>query len=651
MRTWKYNVFLILTLIVGSGFGCASDADGTGPEQQNRTIVPLVVNFDQTTVVPTSVLAFELGSTERVVAERAEVQFVGRDGTGREIDVVAFVDGTDRIGDQGNIVVNVPVDAQLWATIDPRPNAFFEGSIEVRLLDEIGVFAEGTRSSELEFKSEVVPGIDQIPNGIYFVNQDVSVTGENFLRDSEGATYAVVNGTITYEDETPPREIANERVRMPFDGARGNGIFPIDPSVFGIAPATFSGDVSFVNELRNGQTFMGNRQSDVQFKIEQTFLSNIDPAAGSRGQRINFRGRGFVPNEEGENFYGMLFRFEGELTFDSGGTLDLTGENAIERSPDAVTSDDVALLSVWYDIEDGELTGLGAEPGVFDGEITPIVFDRFSEAEGVSVPVSFRILPTRQVVHLKYLPAFYKGLEDYGLQNVERDIRQRILEVVRRDYQGINVTFQEDVPTEFIDFATIEIGGPDPSGGDKFGYDNTCNPETETCKDTDNLFLADYLGGVNANSAEEFNTPYGGIFIESFDYFSPTLNPGVPDTSPEFDRIIGAFMPALGGEPVRGTEWPGGARDEQIAEAIKMVGSVIGNTISHEIGHSLGLAFYPADRIRPGEAFHNRIPGDNYIMDPGGARPFEERAELGLGPAAFNERNREYLLEILPIRE
>ena len=81
-----------------------------------------------------------------------------------------------------------------------------------------------------------------------------------------------------------------------------------------------------------------------------------------------------------------------------------------------------------------------------------------------------------------------------------------------------------------------------------------------------------------------------------------------------------------------------------------MVGSVVGNTISHEIGHSLGLSFYPEDRIRPGEAFHNTIPCDNCLMDAGGDRPFEERAELlGAGPAHFNERNFRYLQEILRV--
>src|SRR5690606_23818155 len=135
--------------------------------------------------------------------------------------------------------------------------------------------------------------------------------------------------------------------------------------------------------------------------------------------------------------------------------------------------------------------------------------------------------------------------------------RQRILEVTNRDYDGLNVEFVDTEPEEFMEYATIEIGGPDPTGGGKFGYDNTCNVTEQKCKDTSNLFLGDYLGGINVNSADEYNTPFGGVFIESFDFFSPTLNPDNSDADPEFDRVLGPFMPALDGTVVKGTEFPG----------------------------------------------------------------------------------------------
>ncbi|MFU8802954.1 MAG: hypothetical protein ACNA8W_04005, partial [Bradymonadaceae bacterium] len=150
-------------------------------------------------------------------------------------------------------------------------------------------------------------------------------------------------------------------------------------------------------------------------------------------------------------------------------------------------------------------------------------------------------------------------------------------------------------------------------------------------------------------SEAEWNNPFGGIFIESFSFFSPTLNPTNEFASPEFDRIMGPFMPTLGGTPVLGTEWPEGPRTAAIAEAILMVGNVVGNTVSHEMGHSMGLTHYPEDWDRPGTTYHNRIPS-GCIMDGGPDRPFEMRAELeGAERAKFNERNMEYLKKILPL--
>ena len=77
-----------------------------------------------------------------------------------------------------------------------------------------------------------------------------------------------------------------------------------------------------------------------------------------------------------------------------------------------------------------------------------------------------------------------------------------------------------------------------------------------------------------------------------------------------------------------------------------MLGNVIGDTVSHESGHSLGLANVNGE-------FHD--PGDNpgYIMDAGGFRPFEERAQLG-GPGVFERvfapYDRAYLEATLPIQ-
>ncbi len=649
MENMRNPMVFLMFVLVALATGCASEAENTSNNQTDRVSLDLIVEFEQDVVYPTSVLSFRLLGTERIVAQAAEVTFTGRSGTGADVDIVTFVDEPGREGDQGNIIVEVPVDAQVWAEIDPSPNAVFIGTISIRLTDEIGVLAQGSLGDqELQFQSDVTPNVGNVASGLYFVNQHIGVTGENFVRPEEGTTWAIVTGTLTYTDTTlGERDLTNEKVALIFDD-RQNAFFPIDAGVFGVQLADFTGSLTFETELRNGQKFAGNSQAAFDVTLQESFLGSITPDAGSRGQKITMNGRGFIPTSD-EGGYGMLLEFNGELAYDRGGALDLTGENVIVRAPDRVLDEERAEMAVWYEIQDLELYGLGAEPGVFSGTITPVLFDQYGEQTGLPVPTTFRILPDKQVVFLKYLPAFSKALEKYGIQNVEFEVRRRIKEVVNRDYEGVHVEFVDVQPTEFLDYATIEIGGPDPTGGNKFGYDNTCNVQSQKCKDTDNVFLGDYLGGVNANSADQFDTPYGGVFIESFDYFSKRLTPENEDASEEFDRILGPFMPALDGKPVRGTEWPSGPRADQIQEAVNMVGSVVGNTVSHEIGHSLGLAFYPADRVRPGEAFHNRLPGDNAIMDSGGERPFEERAEInGLGPAKFNQRNMDYLLEILP---
>lgn len=642
------------TLLAIMGFcvlvsGCASEA--TAPvEQTNRDTLPLLITYDQGLILPTSVLRFELRGTERLVAELADVTFEGADGNGRPISFTQFVPQTDRVGDQGNIVVNLPVGAQLWPALAPSPNAVFQGRITVELVDEIGVLGSGSLEGQrLEAISSVPPQVDFISAEVVFPGEYIEVSGGNFLRPEEGQTHAVVTGTVRYQDETE-RSVQARQVPLIWDGNRERAQFFLDPAVFGVQIMEFTGDLQFQNVLSNGEEFAGNSQSGFSFSMQPALLATFSPAAGSRGQKIGINGRGLVANSDSEEFYGMILRFDGTLSYEDGESLDLTGDNALERAPDRVLSDSLAELAVWYEIVDNRISGLGAKPGTFVGSITPISFDQWGEQVGEGFVGEFRVLPTKQIVHVKYLPAFSKGLEKYGIQNVEFEIRRRIQEVNSRDYAEVHVEFLDEAPTDFIDFATIEIGGPDPSGEKKFGYDNTCNVVTQRCKDTDNLFLADYLGGINRNSQDEFSTPYGGVFIESFDYFSKELNGGVIDSSEEFDRVLGPFMPDLGGTPVRGSEWPDGPRAAEIQEAIHMVGSVIGNTISHEIGHSLGLSFYATDRIRPGEAFHNRIPCDACMMDSGSDRPFEERGEIGgTSPGAFNERNLDYLKEILPI--
>ena len=274
------------------------------------------------------------------------------------------------------------------------------------------------------------------------------------------------------------------------------------------------------------------------------------------------------------------------------------------------------------------------------------MFDEHGQLEGIGWEGQFEVLPTRQVVYLKYLPAFSVALGEYGLVNVEHDIRDQILEVVQRDYADFNVEFVDESPDDFADYATVEMGGPDPTGGMTFGVDNTYEGQA---KDTGNLHLDSFLGGINRETAEELGTPFGGVFVESFIIFSETLHPEMSQASERFDDIFGPFMPDLGGEEVLATEWPDGERADNIEEAIRVFANVVGNTASHEVGHSMGLTHFEDDwEDSEVNIFHNP-EGDGYIMDAGMDRSFEQRAVIdGEERMGFNERNRAYLSEILP---
>src|SRR5690606_10319176 len=151
---------------------------------------------------------------------------------------------------------------------------------------------------------------------------------------------------------------------------------------------------------------------------QQSFITTLSPDAGSRGQQISVNGRGLIPSSGNT---GMTLILEGRFVPDAPGAeeISLQGPLALSRAPDRYVSDERVSMTVWYDIEtqgvQRALTGLGAQPGLFIGTITPRLFDAFGgQQDGVPWEGDFRVLPTRQVIYLKYLPRFSEGLEKYG---------------------------------------------------------------------------------------------------------------------------------------------------------------------------------------------------------------------------------------------
>ena len=218
----------------------------------------------------------------------------------------------------------------------------------------------------------------------------------------------------------------------------------------------------------------------------------------------------------------------------------------------------------------------------------------------------------------------------------EAQIKARILDVVHRDYYGVNIEFRDQRPTDFVEYSVIEVGGADPNNADLFGLDNTKG------KDVGNVRFNDVIGGINAETAEQGYYAFGGVFVRSFFQLSPTLQEGnaqpLDIASRRFDDVFGRFMPALGGAQAT----TGDLGSNALTLAVLVLGNLVGNTVSHEIGHSLGLANIEGQ-------FHNIGDNPGWIMDAGNYRPFTERAEIdGDGPAKWSPGNRAYLERVLP---
>jgi hypothetical protein len=471
--------------------------------------------------------------------------------------------------------------------------------------------------------------------GIVYLGSNTRAVGHGFLLDGEGETKLHFVGTFTPDSSNVASELDKYVTLEDAQRTELSGPFPAD--CFGIEPGRFFGDIIPVNEHQDGPVIEGQGFSIVGIDLGPTLLIGIEPLQARRGQKITISGRGFTS--------GMALtalRVEGTFTSEKGDVSQLAGTD-LEVFPKVNSGDQMTYVLTVIPDGKGGVEGFGAEAGTVEGIVTPIIYydDLVFEGEPLDDFV-FRVLPQLQIVYISYLPGFTDALRDFGLRNFEKNIRDRILEVATRDYDGINVEFRTTRPTDYVEYSVIEVGGKDPNDRGLLGLDATMG------KDIGNLIFNDIIGGLNAESRENGNYAFGGVFVSSFIAFSPSSEEACDLASGIFDQVFSPFMPAYGGSPAETWEFDyAGDRKPLIENAIHVLGSMIGNTVSHEVGHTLGLAHVPYNGQN---IFHNRVPGDDQIMDSGGQRPFEERAEInGSGPAVWTQENRQYLERILPV--
>ncbi len=592
------------------------------------------------TLVPGSKLVVKGASFVDEEWGETTLHLVGKAG-GQNVDLswpAKFVDFS---------TMTVSIDASMIDELGGDIDFAGEVSVEVVATSNGETYATEAIPQDLSFRRKLIPTPTGIVDGVIFVNDQIAVDGDGFLLGGdEGTTFARVTGCFQPDGSATCTPVTQQDIAMvPSEElSRQHAVFPFAPKIAGIKPGTFAGQVTVYNQHAGGAEVMA-QPIDVEYTMVTSQVFSADPPAASLGQYVFVRGGGFVGGETGA---GTDLELSGTFTKQGGSAVQVT----MYLVPEFVEGRLVRYV-LNTDDELGQALDLRTETGTFTGKVTPIVTYGGDSVRGVSTNVTFDIAPVKQVVYLHFSPSYVEGLRDFGLRAVDQRVRERILAVLARIYEGVNIEFRTEPVTDFALFEEVTLMGVDPNDMGLFGYDNTPG------KDNGNLRLYDKLGGVNAVTQQDGYAGYGGVFLRSLMGFSK--HPGsfakaVPGADPMFDTIFDPFRADRAGTPVTASDLAGGLtalsdggacpasdRTGKIECAIFVLGNLVGGTLGHEIGHSLGLANPYA------EGFHNIGDGPARLMDSGGDRPFMERAELmGQPPGVFCDDEYTYLRQILP---
>ena len=294
----------------------------------------------------------------------------------------------------------------------------------------------------------------------------------------------------------------------------------------------------------------------------------------------------------------------------------------------------------------GRLIDLRRVSGQFIGQATPIVRKGTDEVVGATAnPPRSPSRRCSQIIYVRFLPSYVDSLRLYGLGNADALVRARIFAVAARDYAGVNVEFRDTPPTDFALYSEVDVEGPDPNALGLLGYDNTPG------KDVGNQRLFDRIGGVNATTQSDGFPGYGGIFAENFLGFSahPSSRVARLEVDPSATSTASSTRPprhAAAGQRRRGARRLVGAGDGSAPASLRTRSR---RPASAAPCSSSATSSAPRSRTRPATASASPIPparrsttpatGIDRLMDAGGDRPFEERAELaGPGPGRLLRR-------------
>lgn len=479
------------------------------------------------------------------------------------------------------------------------------------------------------------------PSGEVHRNDVAVLNGNGIIGTTEGTLEAHFVGIFTL-DAGGSSGIDVRLTVTPLERtSRERGVVILSTDLGGLFPGTFDGTIQLRSRLLNGeQTESATLATSLHFNPPD--LYSLDPTNAAVGQFLTVSGAGFLGGSEHPD-EATLLRLEGMFEPVDAAPVPFGPMEIVPRWLSGSAVQLVIEPAVRRDQIASELFGYAQ--GVFMGRATPITIKGVEELEGASVPFGFVLGAVVQVVYVRFLPSFYTSLGRYGLASAAPEIEAAVQARMEAIYAPWNVDLRFEEPQDFsrTAYSVLEIGGPDPNGVGLFGYDNTPG------KDIGNLRLFDSIGGTNAETQADGYPGYGGVFVESFLYWSshpdlPGERPlGAPDAEPLFDEVFDPVRlePATRPE-ARGEADP--ARAEAVRRAIDALSSIIGETAAHEIGHSLGMA----QPFGSPTVYHNDFDGEGCLMDSGGDRALGERMALpGFTATHFCYDHPDYLSEIL----
>ena len=469
------------------------------------------------------------------------------------------------------------------------------------------------------FSDNVPARIDRMPAGTVSWGQELVVSGGGFLYPSEGTSRLAIEGSFRREDgSTVPVTTSYELVPIESSN-RDRAGFRFEPNFGPTDAGELRGTAQVRNVLTGGQNGQSNEVT-VALDVRPASVLDISPREYSVGQVFEIVGTGFVSPSQGS----IAVTLVGTLTGDQGAVaIDVELEPVwINDGRLRITSDPIVdeaegvLIDSWF----------AREWGTFEGELIVTIDSGPEVYSTVPLLISLELERQRQVVVLEYLRGFDSSLDRFGLGSASDEVRAAVRSRVRGIFEGLRVDILDEAPSDISPnvVSVVEVGGPDPNGLGLLGYDSSPG------KDVGNLRLGDRIGGASAETQSDGAAGYGGVFIESYLYWSsdPGFGGSRPEGAPFEDPLFDPIFDPLRESQATLQEVNGDSLDPQrvaiVAEAIRALGSVIGETVAHEVGHSLGLA----DPLGPATSFHNAFGEDGCLMDGGVDRPLGERAGL-----------------------